>query len=59
MVPGRQKVRTDGRNGRRDDAKKYIPLTSSGDNKLGRGPLDDESYQIPRLFAFWFQTRRI
>ena len=28
-------------------------------HKLGRGPLDDATYQIPRLYALWFQTRRI
>ena len=27
-------------------------------NKLGRGPLGDATYQILRLQAFWFQTRR-
>ena len=26
-------------------------------NKLGRGPLVDASYQIPRLLALLFQTR--
>ena len=25
---------------------------------LGRGPLDDATYQISRLYALWFQTRR-
>ena len=39
--------------------KNYITLTLSGDNKLGRGPLDDATYQIPRLYALWFQTRII
>ena len=38
MVPDRQKVRTDGRNGRTDGRthgrrQNYIPPTSSGDNK--------------------------
>ena len=27
-------------------------------NKLDRGPLGDASYQISRLKASWFQTRR-
>ena len=27
-------------------------------NKLGRGPLDGATYQISRLYALWFQTRR-
>ena len=27
-------------------------------NKLGRGSLGDASYQISRLYALWFQTRR-
>ena len=27
-------------------------------NKLGRGPLDDATYQILRLYALWFKTRR-
>ena len=27
-------------------------------NKLGRGPPDDASYQISRLYALWGQTRR-
>ena len=27
-------------------------------NKLGIGPLDDTSYQISRLKALWFKTRR-
>ena len=27
-------------------------------NKLGRGPLGDATYQISRLEALWFQTRR-
>ena len=27
-------------------------------NKLGRGPPDDASYQISRLYAIWFQTVR-
>ena len=27
-------------------------------NKLGRGPVDDASFQISRLKALWFQTRR-
>ena len=36
MVPDRQKVRTDGRNGRTDGRRQnYIPPTSSGDNKTG------------------------
>ena len=39
MVPDRQKVRTDGRNGRTDRRthgrrKNYIPPTSSGDNNM-------------------------
>ena len=27
-------------------------------NKLGRGQSEDASYQIPRLYALWFQERR-
>ena len=27
-------------------------------NKLGRGLLGDATYQISRLYALWFQTRR-
>ena len=27
-------------------------------NKHGKGLLDDASYQILRLYALWFQTRR-
>ena len=27
-------------------------------NKLGGGPLGDVTYQISRLYAMWFQTRR-
>ena len=27
-------------------------------NKLGRGPPGDAKYQISRLYAIWFQTRR-
>ena len=27
-------------------------------NRLGRSPLDDATYQILRLKALWFQTRR-
>ena len=27
-------------------------------NKLGRGPLGDATYQISRILALWFQTRR-
>ena len=27
-------------------------------NKLGRGSLDDTTYQISRLYALWFQKRR-
>ena len=27
-------------------------------NKLGRGPLGDATYQILKLWALWFQTRR-
>ena len=27
-------------------------------NKLGRGPLEDATYQISKLYAFWFLTRR-
>ena len=27
-------------------------------NKLGRGPLGDATYQISRLKALWFQTKR-
>ena len=27
-------------------------------NKLGRGSQGDASYQISRLYALWFQTRR-
>ena len=27
-------------------------------NKVGRGPLGDATYQISRLLALWFQTRR-
>ena len=27
-------------------------------NKLGRGSLGDATYQITRLYALWFQTRR-
>ena len=35
MVPDRQKVRTDGRNGRMDGrSQNYIPPTSSGDKKI-------------------------
>ena len=49
MVPDRQKVRTDGRNGRTDGRthgrrQNYIPPTSSGDNKwkdMGRSSMDN------------------
>ena len=36
------------------------PLLAFGDslNKLGRGPLGDATYQISRLLALRFQTRR-
>ena len=27
-------------------------------NKLDRGPLGDVKYQVSRLLALWFQTRR-
>ena len=27
-------------------------------NKLGRGPPDDDTYQLSKLYAMWFQTRR-
>ena len=27
-------------------------------NKLGRGSLDDATYQISMLWALWFKTRR-
>ena len=38
MVPDRQKVRTDGRNGRTYGRRQnYIPLTLSGDKNLGGG----------------------
>ena len=28
-------------------------------NKLGRGLLGDDTYQISKFYAFWFQTRRL
>ena len=27
--------------------------------KPGKGPLDDTTYQISKLYALWFQTRKI
>ena len=27
-------------------------------NKFGRGPLDEATYQISKMWAFWFQTKR-
>ena len=40
MVPDRQKVWTG------EQRQNYIPPTLSGDNKLGRGPIGDATYQI-------------
>ena len=28
-------------------------------NNLGRGPLDEATDQIPKTWAFWFQSRRL
>ena len=33
------------------------PFLAPGNN-LNRGPLGDATYQISRLLALWFQTRR-
>ena len=46
MVPDRQKVRTDGRNGRTDGQRQnYIPPTSSGDNKKNSLPISKISQE--------------
>ena len=66
MVPDRQKVRTDGMDGRTDGRRQnYIPPTSSGDNKISNftgNSIDFSDYSTifnRRIIKFYHMTSRL
>ena len=55
MVPDRQKVLTDGRNGRTDGRRQnYIPPTSSGDNETDKSWKYQAKVYVRRFILFVF-----